>query len=94
MNSAKLYTFKELYTFDYRSLLIFITSLKTNADYIQIVGHNPAITEIVNNLSNASIDNVPTAGMVLLKWEDANNWSDIEGNFGKLLFYNTPKRYI
>lgn len=94
LDKVKMYTFKELYTFDYRSLLAFITALKSNAEYIQIVGHNPAITELVNHLSNANIDNVPTAGMALLKWEDANSWADVENSLAKLMFYNTPKRYL
>lgn len=94
LDKVKMYTFKELYTFDFRSLISFITSLKTNADYIQIVGHNPAITEIINHLSTARIDNVPTAGMAILKWEDANSWEEIEDSLAKLMFYNTPKRYL
>jgi len=93
LNPAKMKTFKALYTFDYRALLNFIKEMDSSYNYIQIVGHNPAITEFVNSYSNARIDNVPTCGMVLIEWKEAEKWSEIEDVFGKLLMFNTPKRY-
>ncbi len=93
LNQEKIKTFKSLYTFDYRALLNFIKEIESSSDYIQIIGHNPAITEFVNAYSNARIDNVPTCGMVLIEWKEAEQWSQIDDVFGKLLMFNTPKIY-
>lgn len=67
----------ELYTFDSSALMQVISNLNTKADYIQIIAHNPAITEFVNFISDTFIPNVPPCGVVLLQWDDCQKWSDI-----------------
>ena len=88
----KIYTQKELYTFDALKLEYFIDSLSSDAEYIQLIGHNPAFIEFINSHSLISLDNLPTCGMVILEWEEANIWRDIKFEKARLLFFDVPKR--
>lgn len=57
---------------------------------LAIFGHNPGFTDCVNLLSNSSIENVPTCGVVSISFE-SNSWKEIEFGLGKLEFFKTPK---
>jgi len=56
-----------------------------------LVGHNPAITEFANLMSNADIDNVPTCGLVELSL-DIDSWSAIEAGIATLVEFDYPKK--
>ena len=56
-----------------------------------LVGHNPAITEFVNDMANADIDNIPTCGVVELSLP-IDNWSDIEFGQATLIDFDYPKK--
>ena len=92
IDRTKISTSKDLYTFDVVALETFIGSLNSNAQYIQLIGHNPAFTEFVNNHSTIHIENVPTCGMVILQWDNANDWSDVQLEKARLLLFDVPKR--
>ena len=51
LDMDKITTHKNLYTFIFSDLENFIFSLKSSAQYIQLIGHNPAFTQFVNNHS-------------------------------------------
>lgn len=66
-----------LYTF---SLTDFENEIKKCDDFIEnliVFGHNEAINDFVNKFGNKLIQNVPTSGLVLIKF-DQNNWASIE----------------
>ena len=94
LDKNKLFTHRNLYTFSVSELENFIYSLNTDADYVQLIGHNPAFTEFVNLHSLISIDNVPTCGMVLLQWDEAKTWSDVKFEKARLLMFDAPKRLM
>ena len=77
LNRSKMSTHKDLYTFNCTDLEYFIFSIQSDAQYIQLIGHNPAFTEFVNNHSNIRVDNVPTCGMVILQCDIASSRKDI-----------------
>lgn len=52
--------------------------------------HNPSITEFVNDMTNVSIKNVPTAGVVSVRFQ-TEQWKDI-GPGAELLLFEYPKR--
>ena len=93
LNRSKMSTHKNLYTFNFSELEAFIYSLDASANYIQLIGHNPAFTDFVNMHSFISVDNIPTCGMVILQWDIASNWKDIQFEKARLLLFDTPKRY-
>ena len=55
---------------------------------VMIVGHNPALTELSNILSDRYMENIPTAGTVAISFE-----GEVEPGMGKELFFEYPKKY-
>lgn len=99
LHTAKIYAEKlnipiqeeqDLYHIDYMELFHFVCALPKKLDSVAIVGHNPGLTNIVNYLSNADIYNVSTAGIVAIAF-DVDDWSEISGGTGELLWYQYPK---
>jgi phosphohistidine phosphatase len=56
-----------------------------------VCGHNPGLTELANQLTGAGIDNVPTAGVVVIGL-DLKSWADLDGAQGELLLFDYPRR--
>ncbi|MBL4821029.1 MAG: histidine phosphatase family protein [Gammaproteobacteria bacterium] len=57
-----------------------------------LVGHNPAITDVVNDMCGAAIDNIPTSGLVELRLP-IEHWSDIAYDNAELIDFDYPKRH-
>ncbi|MFM1895527.1 MAG: hypothetical protein RLZZ385_601 [Pseudomonadota bacterium] len=60
-------------------------------DSAMLVGHNPAITEFVNAMCDAGIDNIPTCGLVELSLP-IQHWSEITLGMASLVDFDYPKR--
>jgi len=84
----ELKTFDELYTFNSRSLLEFIHQLPNEEDQVMLVSHNGGLTDLINEISNATLDNLPTTGLALIKFE-IDDWKSVEE--GKLILHLFPK---
>ncbi|MGO1585691.1 SixA phosphatase family protein [Mesonia sp.] len=81
---------KELYTFDEDDLLNFVKNADDAIQNLMLFGHNPAMTNLVNQLGDEVIDNLPTTGLVVLQFE-IDSWKDI--NKGKTLVKLFPKTF-
>lgn len=68
---------EELYTFDGNNLERIVKSLNDKYDNVILFGHNEAITNFVNKFGDIFIENVPTSGLVLLKF-DLDSWQFID----------------
>ena len=80
---------EDLYTFDESKLEKFIKSLINTCETVILFGHNGAITDFVNKFGDVFIENVPTSGFVLMKFE-TDDWSSINsGTIKKTIF---PKK--
>ena len=55
-----------------------------------VVAHNPGMTDLCNRVSDARIDNLPTAGFFYVE-ADADSWSDFADGRGTLKFFIAPK---
>ncbi len=72
-----------LYTFSFIDLFDWLRR-KDGDESIFIIGHNPALTELINHLAPSdSIDNLPTAGFAYLSLS-VSKWKEIESGIGKL----------
>jgi phosphohistidine phosphatase len=81
----------ELYTFDEGKLEKEIKKCDDSYDNLILFGHNEAITNFVNKFGDKFIENVPTSGVVSIKF-DTDSWKSIEkGETVKKLF---PKDLI
>ncbi len=84
---------EELYMISSEDLIGFIRSLPDEYNYVMLVGHNPAFTEVANQLSpEKSIANLPTAGVVGISF-DCGYWGEVSRDNAKLLFLDFPKNY-
>lgn len=52
------------------------------------VGHNPTITLLINKISNANIDHVPTSGLAIINF----NNTKLENISGQLTDFTYPKK--
>lgn len=62
-------------------------------DTVMIIAHNPGVTDFVNGMSNARLDNMPTSAIACIRF-DIENWSELnERTTGKLEYFLYPKMY-
>ncbi|MEM9649601.1 MAG: histidine phosphatase family protein [Bacteroidota bacterium] len=67
---------EELYDFSGNSVRGFVKSLDDNLKTIMLFGHNYAFTTLANTWGDEYIDNVPTSGLVHIKF-DVQQWGEI-----------------
>ena len=60
-------------------------------DSIMIVGHNPTLTDFVNDFSDKEIDWLPTSSVVSLSFE-TDDWKEITGTKSIINFAISPKQ--
>jgi phosphohistidine phosphatase len=58
---------------------------------VLLFGHNPGLTDLVNDLIEADIDNIPTTGVVSCRLS-IDKWSDAAPDCGELDFFDYPKK--
>lgn len=81
-----------LYHADEDTLLDVVQGISDKHDTILIFGHNPGFTGFANMLTEETIVNIPTTGIVYITFP-AKKWKDIAPGKGKLRFFDFPKRY-
>ena len=86
-NSIGLVNHKLLYGASVEDTLDIVRAI-TNYKSIMFVGHNPAVTMLINQISDANIDNMPTSGVAIIDFDVNNN---IE-NSGALVEFVYPKK--
>ncbi len=78
----------QLYDFSGELLTQVIKNCNDAVNCLMVFGHNHAITAFVNTFGDKYIENVPTAGTVILKF-DINSWADLKP--GKTIMTIFPK---
>jgi phosphohistidine phosphatase len=79
---------RSLYSFSDGYLLKTIYALDDDFDTAIIFSHNHGINDFVNKFGNQIIDNVPTAGVVGIKF-DENHWKNVKK--GETILVEFPK---
>ena len=74
-------------------LLEVVQNLDSGLTTVMLVCHNPTITEFANCMSGASIDNIPTSGLVKLRF-NSHNWADAMLGAATLVEFDYPKKGI
>ncbi len=77
-----------LYDFGGNQVIEVIKNCGDEINTLMIFGHNHAFTSIANLYGNENIENVPTAGVVVIQF-DVKKWKNI--NVGKTLLKIYPK---
>ncbi|WP_214070238.1 histidine phosphatase family protein [Mucilaginibacter sp. dw_454] len=89
MSLAKPHEVKKIYDAEQDVLVDVINELDDRFDFIGLVGHNPAIAQVLYYLSGQPAD-VPPGAVGLLEF-DIKSWNEVKENVGKLVFYDSPK---
>jgi phosphohistidine phosphatase len=66
-----------------------IRKLKDDCSSVMIFGHNPDFTDLVNIFIKSPLDNIPTSGVVTLKF-NTPDWKGIERNNLENHLFNFP----
>ena len=80
---------KSLYHCDAEEMLRSIQAVPEHYDSAIFFAHNPALTEVVNQITKASINNVPTTGLVSIRF-DCGKWKHA-GAGAELIQFQYPK---
>ena len=56
-----------------------------------IIAHNPGLTNLINEISDISLDNLPTTGLVEINF-DCTKWSDISLDNSTVVDIKFPKQ--
>lgn len=88
----KIVTDRNLYHADEEYLLATVKKISDKYHTVLLFGHNPGLTDLVNNLSNddANMINIPTCGVAAFSFH-IQSWSRVEPGNGKFLFFDYPK---
>lgn len=84
---------EDLYTFEWHNLLTFIRNIDNSLESVFLVGHNPALTELINYLSfEKKLLNLPTSGVCSLILE-IDSWEEARPDCAQMLLYHYPKEF-
>lgn len=92
-DQVRIKTDQKIYHASENELFEVAAEFNDNFDEVMIFGHNPGLTDFVNELLNERIMNVPTCGIVAGKLK-INSWKEIRPGCGKLYFFDFPKRNL
>ena len=81
-----------VYESNERNLIQLLRKLDDNISKVLLVGHNPTLTHLANDIGDCPISNLPTSGVYCVALS-ITSWSGIKNNSGKLKYYEFPKKH-
>lgn len=81
----------DLYLASPRAMLRELVAAADGVGHVALVAHNPGTTELAERLSGEALGNVPTCGVVRLRF-DVDAWPAVGDGLGKLIDFDYPKR--
>lgn len=81
-----------LYAAPSSNYLEVIRGLDEDVKTVVLVGHNPAMTDLANKLSDQEFENVPTTGTVSITFK-GKSWQEVPQSVGTVDFFEYPKLY-
>ena len=86
-------TEEDLYEADSAEILAVIEKHDHWIDSLMVVAHNPGLTSLANYLGRTALENVPTGGVVELRY-DVEAWPDIDSVEPEMVSLDYPKRRL
>jgi phosphohistidine phosphatase len=80
-----------LYHASVATILSVIHRQSDEVDCLMVFGHNPSFTDCANQLTNLDIANIPTCGVVGIRF-DVDKWSGLKNGIGVPIYSFHPKR--
>jgi phosphohistidine phosphatase len=81
----------EIYEARSLTLLEIVNGLDNSADFVALFGHNPGVSHLASKLVDSQYFDLPTCGMVLLKFP-FDDWKLISAGTGTLKMEDFPKK--
>lgn len=81
---------RQIYLAGSAKLLHIISGIDERYSSALLVAHNPALTDLANELAHAGIDNIPTCGLVSIALP-VEYWAEVLPGIGQLLAFDYPK---
>ncbi|MFK7798237.1 MAG: histidine phosphatase family protein [Aureispira sp.] len=75
------------------TLMRLIQTWPDNWHTVALFAHNFACTDFANYYAHPKVDNVPTTGVVHIRFE-SKHWAQINANNGKVLDFEYPRLYF
>lgn len=72
------------------TLLQLINELDNDFSSVAFFGHNPGLTLLVNYLADENIYNLPTCGIVHIRFDEVDDWALVTGGTGTNVWFATP----
>jgi len=88
----KVHYMSELYMVRPETIMDTLSLQDDKYNTIFLVGHNPELTEMINNLIDENFYKLPTMGVICIDL-DIESWSDIKDTTGKVDFFISPKQF-
>lgn len=82
-----------LYTFSGRDLLDWCRELDDELEEVTVVGHNPALTDLCNEIGDQPIENMPTCGYVKLQTV-CRHWRELSPGSAQVSAFLYPKKFL
>jgi len=90
---SEIVTDERMYFSGVNGMLDMVEEVDDRFQKVMIVGHNPAMTSLMNLLCNASVDNMPTCAVAVIDYS-MGSWSELRSSDGNLLDYDFPKNTV
>jgi phosphohistidine phosphatase len=81
-----------IYTFSEDVLIPVIKDMNDSIKKLMLVGHNPALTNLANYISDQQTSNIPTCGVFCVNL-DISSWIEFGERSGRLKFFEFPKKH-
>jgi phosphohistidine phosphatase len=82
-----------LYEAGTRELLCIIREMEDFHGYVLLCGHNPGLTDFCNLVSDISLDNLPTCGVVSIEFP-VDSWNEVAAGSGRVRYFDFPKKVV
>lgn len=80
-----------VYDFSKDALLPLLRNIDDKYNVIMLVGHDPAFTNLLNDLTGKILDKIPTSSVAKIRFS-VKHWNKIIHKSGKLVFIKSPKK--
>lgn len=78
-----------VYDFSKDALLPLVRNTDDKYDTLMLVGHDPALTYLINDLTSSALEKIPTSSVAAIRF-GVKHWNKIALNKGRLLFLESP----
>ncbi len=82
---------KSIYEATCDTLIDLLEQVDKRYDNLFLIGHNPALNELAEFLTNSVIFNIPTSGIFCVEF-NISKWSEIKNVKGIISFFEFPKK--